>query len=147
MNRYAREGYQGCIGRTLDRISVFPDGRAFVCSYLFDTQLNFAQMTDGKIALNRDANEFDLFTGALAASACGGCKSAACLGGCPAEEVVMGASSCAAYPWQHGRETSRQAAYDRIAPCTAPTSARSCPASAHRVSLKALAGSLSWPTT
>jgi radical SAM protein with 4Fe4S-binding SPASM domain len=98
MDRYAAEGYQGCIGRTLDRISVFPDGRAYVCSYLFDTSLNFAQMTDGQVTLNREANEFDLFTGALTRSACGGCKSASCLGGCPAEQIVTGASSCEAYP-------------------------------------------------
>lgn len=98
MDRYAAEGYQGCIGRTLDRISVFPDGRAYVCSYLFDTRLNFAQMTDGHVVLNHEANEFDLFTSALARSACGGCKSAACLGGCPAEQAVAGTSSCAAYP-------------------------------------------------
>ena len=98
MDRYAAEGYQGCIGRTLDRISVFPDGRAYVCSYLFDTGLNFAQMTDGQVMLNRGANEFDLFTSALTRSACGGCKSAACLGGCPAEQVVTGTSSCEAYP-------------------------------------------------
>lgn len=98
MDRYAAEGYQGCIGRTLDRISVFPDGRAYVCSYLFDTSLNFAQMTDGQAVLNHGANEFDLFTGGLARSSCGGCKSAACLGGCPAEQVVTGTSSCEAYP-------------------------------------------------
>jgi radical SAM protein with 4Fe4S-binding SPASM domain len=97
MERYAAEGYQGCIGRTLDRISVFPDGRAYVCSYLFDTSLYFAQMKDGQVVLNHGDNEFDLFTRPLAASACGDCKSAACLGGCPAEEVVMGSSSCAAY--------------------------------------------------
>jgi hypothetical protein len=30
-------------------------------------------------------------------SACSGCKASACLGGCPAEEVVMGGSSCAEY--------------------------------------------------
>ena len=99
MDRYAAEGYQGCIGRTLDRISVFPDGRAYVCSYLFDTDLHFARMTDdGQVVLNHGPNEFDLFTGALTRSACGGCKSAACLGGCPAERVVTGASSCEAYP-------------------------------------------------
>ncbi len=34
MARYQAEGYQGCTGRTLDRISVFPDGRCYVCSYL-----------------------------------------------------------------------------------------------------------------
>jgi radical SAM protein with 4Fe4S-binding SPASM domain len=98
MDRYAAEGYQGCIGRTLDRISIFPDGRAYVCSYLFDTDLHFARITDdGQVVLNRGPNEFDLFTGALTRSACGGCMSA-CLGGCPAERIVKGASSCAVYP-------------------------------------------------
>jgi len=98
MERYAAEGYQGCIGRTLDRISVFPDGRAYVCSYLFDTDLNFAQMADGQAVINREDNEFNLFTGALTRSACGDCRSASCLGGCPAEQIVMGASSCETYP-------------------------------------------------
>lgn len=99
MERYAGEGYQGCVGRTLDRISVFPDGRAYVCSYLFDTDLYFARMTDdGQVVLNHGPNEFDLFTSVLTRSACGGCKSASCLGGCPAEKVVMGTSSCETYP-------------------------------------------------
>ncbi|GAA2018798.1 mycofactocin radical SAM maturase [Catenulispora yoronensis] len=97
MERYAAEGYQGCIGRTLDRISVFPDGRAYVCSYLFDTDLHFANMVDGQVRINTGANEFDLFTKPLSTFSCGGCKAAACLGGCPAEEVVMGASSCDTY--------------------------------------------------
>ncbi|MGH3699029.1 MAG: radical SAM protein, partial [Pseudonocardiaceae bacterium] len=35
MAGYAADGYRGCIGRTLDRISIFPDGRAYVCSFLF----------------------------------------------------------------------------------------------------------------
>ncbi|WP_063065723.1 radical SAM protein [Nocardia violaceofusca] len=97
MKRYGAEGYQGCIGRTLDRISIFPDGRCYVCSYLFDTDLYFAQMTDGQVQLNHGVNEFDLFTSVLNESSCGGCKASNCMGGCPAEEVVMGESSCAAY--------------------------------------------------
>ena len=97
MERYAAEGYQGCIGRTLDRISIFPDGRCYVCSYLFDTDLYFAQMVDGQVQLNHGANEFELFTSVLAESSCGGCKVGGCQGGCPAEEVVLGTSSCAAY--------------------------------------------------
>jgi radical SAM protein with 4Fe4S-binding SPASM domain len=98
MAQYAAEGYRGCIGRTLDRISIFPDGRAYVCSFLFDTDLHFATMQDGQVVLNRGPNEFDLFAGALSKSACGGCKaSSTCMGGCPAEEVVMGASSCSTY--------------------------------------------------
>jgi len=98
MARYQSEGYQGCVGRTLDRISIFPDGRCYVCSYLFDTDLNFAQMVDGQVRLNRNDNEFDLFTGALQRSSCGSCKApGSCQGGCPAEEVVMGNSSCREY--------------------------------------------------
>lgn len=97
MDRYQAEGYQGCIGRTLDRISIFPDGRCYVCSYLFDTELYFARMSDGQVQLNHGPNEFDLFTKPLAQSACGDCKASACLGGCPAEEIVMGATSCATH--------------------------------------------------
>ncbi|MFF0458685.1 radical SAM protein [Nocardia africana] len=98
VTRHADEGYQGCIGRTLDRISIFPDGRAYVCSYLFDTDMNYAEMVDGQVRINHGNNEFDLFTSALAKSSCGGCKADACMGGCPAEELVMGDSSCSAYP-------------------------------------------------
>lgn len=94
MARYEAEGYQGCIGRTLDRISIFPDGRCYVCSYLFDTDLYFARMQDGQVVLNRRENEFDLFTKPLANSACGSCKASGCLGGCPAEAIVTGTSSC-----------------------------------------------------
>lgn len=100
MDRYAGEGYQGCIGRTLDRISVFPDGRAYVCSYLFDTDSYFARMEGNHIRLNREteSNEFDLFGLPLIDDSCGGCKSTGCFGGCPAEQIVMGASSCSEYP-------------------------------------------------
>lgn len=51
-------------------------------------------MQDGQVVLNRGDNEFDLFTRPLATSACGACKAVGCLGGCPAEEIVMGSSSC-----------------------------------------------------
>lgn len=92
---YAAQGYHGCIGRTLDRISVFPDGRAYVCSYLFDTDLHYATMVDGQIEINKGPNEFDLFTKVLNKPSCGGCDVAGgCGGGCPAEELVMGAASC-----------------------------------------------------
>jgi radical SAM protein with 4Fe4S-binding SPASM domain len=98
MARFEQEGYRGCIGRTLDRISIFPDGRCYVCSYLFDTDFQFAEMVDGQIELNKGPNEFDLFTSALSRASCGSCKApGSCMGGCPAEEVVMGESSCHAY--------------------------------------------------
>jgi radical SAM protein with 4Fe4S-binding SPASM domain len=98
MPEFEREGYRGCIGRTLDRISIFPDGRCYVCSYLFDTDFQFANMVDGRIELNRNTNEFELFTRALTDAACGSCKApGSCMGGCPAEDVVMGEPSCRAY--------------------------------------------------
>lgn len=97
IHRFAQQGYRGCIGRTLDRISIFPDGRAYVCSYLFDTAQNMFQMVDGEVKINRGENEFELFTKVLTKSSCGSCKSPkACLGGCPAEELSMGKSSCEA---------------------------------------------------
>jgi radical SAM protein with 4Fe4S-binding SPASM domain len=99
VEQFAQEGFRGCVGRTLDRISIFPDGRAYVCSYLFDTTLNFASMVDGRIVLNKAENEFDLFTSTLSDHSCGNCKvERICLGGCPAEHIVMGGSSCAAQP-------------------------------------------------
>ncbi len=95
IHRFTEQGYRGCIGRTLDRISIFPDGRAYVCSFLFDTELNMFQVKDNKIQLNRGENEFELFTQALAQDSCNSCKSPkTCLGGCPAERVVMGNASC-----------------------------------------------------
>lgn len=97
VHRFTKQGYRGCIGRTLDRISIFPDGRAYVCSYLFDTKLNMFIMKDGEITINRQSNEYELFTKVLMRSSCGTCKSPkSCLGGCPAEELVMGQPSCAA---------------------------------------------------
>lgn len=97
LEQFSAEGYRGCIGRTLDRISIFPDGRAYVCSYLFDTDLNFATTRDGQVRLNNGPNEFDLFTSILSSDSCGDCKSHhVCSGGCPAEKIVMGTSSCVA---------------------------------------------------
>ncbi len=99
MQQFSEEGYRGCIGRMLDRISIFPDGRAYVCSYLFDTDLHFANIVDGHIKLNKDFNEFDLFTSVLHQDSCGNCKSkTVCMGGCPAEKIVMGESSCSVDP-------------------------------------------------
>lgn len=91
---FAAQGYQGCIGRTLDRISVFPDGRAYVCSYLFDTKLNFGHMVDGHMVLNKGPNEYDLFSKVMTHSSCSSCKEKACAGGCPAEPLVLGGPSC-----------------------------------------------------
>ncbi len=58
-NGYVKEGHQGCIGCFLDRLSVFPNGRAYVCSYLFDTDMHFAEISpDNYFDLNMNNNEF-----------------------------------------------------------------------------------------
>lgn len=95
VHRFTEQGYRGCIGRTLDRISIFPDGRAYVCSYLFDTNFNMFTMKGGDITLNRSTNEFEIFSQAMAKSSCEKCKAPkTCLGGCPAEKIVMKQASC-----------------------------------------------------
>jgi len=56
-------------------------------------------MVDGRVVLNKDANEFDLFTSVLRTASCGSCKVGGVrMGGCPAEELVMGRASCATEP-------------------------------------------------
>jgi len=92
--KYVKQGYNGCIGRTLDRISVFPDGRSYICSYLFDTDYHFGTLQEGEFSLNRGINELELFANTVANPGCGTCA-VGCQGGCPAEAVVMGAASCA----------------------------------------------------
>jgi len=95
MEKYFEQGYRGCIGRTMDRISIFPDGRCYICSYLFDTNMHFAEMKNGRIRLNRSENEFDLFMGALTNPPCESCiGKTGCGGGCPAETIVDGAAAC-----------------------------------------------------
>jgi len=85
--KYISEGYKGCIGRTLDRISIFPDGKAYVCSFLFDTDLNMFNIIDNTLQLNRERNEFELFCNCLNQKESTNLNSD-CLGGCPAEELL-----------------------------------------------------------
>ena len=82
LDRYVEEGYRGCVGASLDRLSVFPDGRCYVCSVLFDVPLHFANMTDKGLELNRGRNEFELFTASLFEA------EQPWLSGCPAEQVL-----------------------------------------------------------
>ena len=92
---FAKQGYRGCLGKTMDRISIFPDGKAYVCSFLFDTEMNMFYMDNGHIKLNPKQNECDLFTSTLSRSSCNSCSSAAiCVGGCPAEKLIEGEAAC-----------------------------------------------------
>lgn len=80
--RYVDEGYRGCVGCSLDRLSIFPDGRCYVCSVLFDEPMHFATLTDKGLELNRGVNEFELFTAAVRQAP------EPWLSGCPAEQVL-----------------------------------------------------------
>jgi MoaA/NifB/PqqE/SkfB family radical SAM enzyme len=82
LQRYVAEGYRGCVGCSLDRLSIFPDGRCYVCSVLFDVPLHFATLTDDGMVLNRGHNEFEIFSAAARKA------SEPWLTGCPAEAVL-----------------------------------------------------------
>jgi radical SAM protein with 4Fe4S-binding SPASM domain len=95
--QYLKEGYEGCIGKQLNKISIFPDSKMYLCSYLFDTDLNFAEMVNGKIKIKKKFNELTLF-----ANQNGECKNCQftkiCRGGCPAENIIKGFLICKKYP-------------------------------------------------
>lgn len=82
LSRYVEEGYQGCVGCSLDRLSIFPDGRCYVCSVLFDEPRHFGVLTDHGLELNKNGNEFELFTSAMFSA------EEPWLSGCPAERVL-----------------------------------------------------------
>lgn len=95
--QYLREGYRGCIGRNLDRASIFPDGKAYVCSYLFDTDLNFSNVENGQVRIEKRFNELNLFVSQD--DTCNSCQfNEICAGGCPAEKIVTGSLPCKRYP-------------------------------------------------
>lgn len=62
MKKYLEQGFKGCLGCSVDRLSVFPDGRCYICSLLFDTSLNFGMITQDGFVLNKGQNEYELFT-------------------------------------------------------------------------------------
>lgn len=84
------QNYDGCLGRKLDRMSVFPNGNVYICSYLFDTDLNFAQvdLKNNKLIINKDRlNELSLFHSGM--KKCDHCNFfETCFMGCQAEKLV-----------------------------------------------------------
>lgn len=82
LERYVKEGFRGCLGITIDRLSVFPDGKCYICSVLFDTSLNFGIIDENGFKLNKNENEFELFMDSLSNS------ESNFLSWCPAEKVI-----------------------------------------------------------
>jgi len=66
----------------LDRISIFPDGRCYVCSYLFDTTCTFARMQNGQVVLNRGVTTSRPVYKAAREQRLRWLQSIACMGGC-----------------------------------------------------------------
>jgi sulfatase maturation enzyme AslB (radical SAM superfamily) len=79
---FVRQGYRGCLGTTIDRLSVFPDSKAYICSLLFDYPLNFMYFAKEGISLNTKMNEYGLFVNAKANNF------NLWEAGCPAERII-----------------------------------------------------------
>jgi sulfatase maturation enzyme AslB (radical SAM superfamily) len=79
LSSFVAQGFHGCLGCSLDRLSVFPDGTCYLCSVLFDQDVNFAVFTRNGLTLNRGRNEYEMFTEAVFSA------ESPSLSGCPAE--------------------------------------------------------------
>ena len=91
--------YAGCLGRKLNRMSIFADKKVYICSYLFDTDLNFAEidLKNNKLLVNKERDsELNLFSSKL--KKCGRCNfNDICFNGCQAEKVVNNFHPCLKY--------------------------------------------------
>lgn len=83
------EQYEGCVGRKLERISVFPDGRCYICSFLFDYDISYAHL-DGHEIIKNSYSEFDRFS----ESRCSKCINKCNYDGCIAETMINGYDFC-----------------------------------------------------
>ncbi|MDL1957624.1 MAG: radical SAM protein [Candidatus Desulfofervidus auxilii] len=88
---YLERGYRGCLGKNIDRVSLFPDGSAYICSLFYDTKLNFGIFNESRLNLNRSClpNELELFWSLP--NGCIKCEyKNVCSGGCPAARYLYG---------------------------------------------------------
>lgn len=84
--RYLNKGYKGCIARQFERISIYPDGSAFLCTLMLDRPFNFAKFHDGDLSMNRKFNELDLI---FSMSECSECNLFnQCKGGCSVDRSL-----------------------------------------------------------
>lgn len=82
------QNYNGCIGKNLERISVFPDGKCYICSFLFDYDICYASLVGNIICKNVESeyDKFDIYN-------CELCKKCD-YNGCVAENIVNGYDFC-----------------------------------------------------
>lgn len=81
-DKFLSEGYRGCLGISIDRLSIFPDGICYICSVLFDREIWFGRIENEKFILNKNNNEFELFVNSFFDADKGH------LSGCPAEYTL-----------------------------------------------------------
>ncbi len=87
LRKLVEKGFNGCLGTSLDRLSIFPDGRCYICSVLFDEAVHFATVSEDGFRLNNsNTNELDLFLGAAFTAEVPSAS------GCPAEQRLGAAS-------------------------------------------------------
>lgn len=82
------ENYHGCVGKMRERMSVFPNGDGYICSYLFDRKDSFVNLKDDVIEIREQTIEEDFVTEK--------CRKCAKCGfdGCKAESVLTGKDAC-----------------------------------------------------
>lgn len=81
--------YKGCVGKNMERISVFPDGKCYICSFLFDYRIYYAKV-DGNYIRKCNDSEYELFN----RNSCHGCKVPCDFDGCAAEDIVINKRAC-----------------------------------------------------
>ena len=82
------ENYHGCIGKMRERMSIFPNGDGYICSFLFDRKDSFVKLKDNVIEIRDQTIEKDFITSQCAkCSRCG-------FDGCKAETVLAGKDAC-----------------------------------------------------
>ncbi|MBF6216231.1 MULTISPECIES: radical SAM/SPASM domain-containing protein [Nocardia] len=92
-------GYSGCTARNLERLAVFPDGRVYICSMFFDTDLHYGTIVDGQVVPRTPTAGLTELTLVNRVSAnCRGCPhGSACGGGCAAYDhlgATLTSSDC-----------------------------------------------------
>lgn len=85
-----RAGYGGCTARNLERLAIFPDGRVYICSAFFDTDLHYGEFRDGVIVPRLVDGISELTLVNKVSSNCRTCPhSSICGGGCAAYDYLQ----------------------------------------------------------
>ncbi|MCA3080354.1 MAG: radical SAM protein [Rhodocyclaceae bacterium] len=86
-------GYRGCTARNLERLAIFPDGRVYICSMFFDTDLHYGTFERGRIVpVQRQSTAGELDLVSHVPDNCFSCSNvSSCQAGCAAYDYFEGA--------------------------------------------------------